>query len=143
MTQQSPASQFAGVARLRFAVVEAVDHTRISWKFRPVEAGYVNVSFTFLPGPTMNTERTVRVSAALGGIISYKFATVRSGSAIRGKFKAFPVTSSMSAAHALWSETLSTDNPMALHYAHPTPVLDQRLRQFSCAHWRKVSRMGE
>ena len=57
------------------------------------------VSFTFLSGPITNTERTVSVSLAFGWIMSYRSATLRSGSPIIGKFTGVPWVSPMSPSH--------------------------------------------
>ena len=74
----------------------------------------MSVSFTLLSGPITNTERTVRVSFALGWIMSYRSETLRSGSAIIGKLTASPWVSSMSFSQLTWESTGSTDRPMTL-----------------------------
>ena len=76
-----------------------------------------------LSGPTRNTERTVALSAAVlpsdesplsAGSMSYSLATLRFSSAMMGKLSSVPASCSMSAAHRLWSSTLSTLSPMTL-----------------------------
>ena len=70
MITSSPCFQSEGVATLCSAVSCRLSTTRsTSSKLRPVEAGYVSVSLTFLSGPITNTDRTVIESFALGWII--------------------------------------------------------------------------
>jgi len=60
-TVLSPFFQSAGVATLCDPVNCKLSITRkISSKFLPVEAGYVMVNFTFLSGPIINTDLTVK-----------------------------------------------------------------------------------
>ena len=66
MMTSSPCFQLTGVATLCFAVSWQESRSRsTSSKFRPVLIGYVSIALTFLSGPTMNTERTVALSAAV------------------------------------------------------------------------------
>src|SRR5579871_4431041 len=56
----SPCFQSAGVATLWLAVSCNESTTRnTSWKLRPVDAGYVMISFTILSGPITTRLRTV------------------------------------------------------------------------------------
>src|SRR5690606_39570773 len=68
----------------------------------------------FLFGSMTNSERTVRVSLALGWIRSYSSDTVRSASARIGKFTRVFWVSLMSSIHWMWDSTGSTDRAMAL-----------------------------
>src|SRR5690606_22730815 len=69
---------------------------------------------TFLFGSMMNSERTVRVSLALGWIRSYRSETLRSASAMIGKLTAVFCVSLMSSIHLICESTGSTDRAMAL-----------------------------
>ena len=60
----------------------------------------------------MNTLRTVIDGSASGCTMSYRFDTLRSGSAMTGKFSAWPWVSSMSFAHLPWLSAGSTDRPI-------------------------------
>ncbi len=71
MTTSSPSFQLPGVATLWWSVSCSESITRsTSSKLRPVDAGYVMVSRTFLFGSITNSERTVNVSLAFGWIMS-------------------------------------------------------------------------
>ena len=122
MMTSSPRFQLTGVDTRYFAVSCSESSTRsTSSKFRPVVIGYTMRSLIFLSGPTMNTVRTVWLSAAVrpsalspavAGSMPYSFAISSVGSPIIGKFGACPWVSSMSLDQVLCLSTGSTERPM-------------------------------
>src|SRR5260221_5458754 len=68
------------------------------------------VSFTFLSGPITNTDLTVNLSLTCGWIMSYKFDTLKSGSAMIGKLTCVFCVSLISPIHCECDATVSVLN---------------------------------
>src|SRR4249920_2420380 len=100
------------------------------------------VSRTFFFGSIMNTDRTVKLSLALGWIMSYRVETLRSASARIGKLTLVFWVSLMSLIQPLWESTGSTDSAstLALRLAnsdlsfavYPSSVVHTGVKSLGC-----------